>query len=126
MVIKAVIIGIIGAIATGVLKTIKPEISVFAAIASGIIILTMIIAEVVHVKETFIKFTDSTSVNIVFPSIIKIIGLGYLTEYGAGIAEDYGTNLLGKKILLAGKVGIFVMSLPAVIAIVDTIGIILE
>ncbi|MDR0697023.1 MAG: stage III sporulation AC/AD family protein [Christensenellaceae bacterium] len=126
MIIKVVIIGIIGTIVVGMLKQLKPELSILATIATGIAILVMVINELSIIHESFLKFSEKTTGSIIFPALMKVIGIGYLTEYASSICDDYGSNSLSKKVQFAGKVGILIIALPNVIAIMDAIGAILE
>ena len=40
--------------------------------------------------------------------------MGYISEFGAGILNDFGGNSLADKVTLAGKVIIVTLSLPIV------------
>ena len=53
--------------------------------------------------------------------IFKIIAIGYLAEFTAGICNDTGNSSLGDKVLLGGKIIILVMALPIVNGILDII-----
>ena len=53
--------------------------------------------------------------------ILKIVGVGYLIEFGANICHDSGNGGLGDKITLAGKIVILVMAMPIVQSILDII-----
>ena len=44
--------------------------------------------------------------------LIKIVGVGYLTEFGAGILQDFGANSVADKVSLAGKIVIVLTSFP--------------
>ena len=46
--------------------------------------------------------------------LLKIVGVGYISEFGAGILNDFGGNSLADKVTLAGKVIIVTLSLPIV------------
>jgi stage III sporulation protein AD len=50
----------------------------------------------------------------IFAALLKIIGIGYLTEFAAGICSDAGNNSMAEKVLLAGKVIILALALPIV------------
>jgi stage III sporulation protein AD len=56
-----------------------------------------------------------------FSSILKIIGIGYITEFSANICVDSGSSSIGDKILLAGKVVILVLSLPIITSLINII-----
>ena len=54
-----------------------------------------------------------------FSIIIKIIGVGYLVEFGASICNDSGNSAIGDKIILGGKIIIFAMALPIITNLFD-------
>ena len=44
--------------------------------------------------------------------LLKIVGVGYLTEFGAGILNDFGSSAVADKVVLGGKITIVILSLP--------------
>ena len=57
---------------------------------------------------------------------MKIVAIGYLVEFAAGILEDFGSKSLADKLVFAGKVVIFTMSVPILRSLVELIGGFLE
>ncbi|MDF2596838.1 MAG: stage sporulation protein [Clostridia bacterium] len=60
---------------------------------------------------------DSAYLDIIF----KIIGIAYLAEFGYQLCKDAGEEAIGSKIQFAGKVMIFVISSPIILALVELI-----
>lgn len=119
---KIVGIALITCITAILLKQLKPEMSIIVALCGGIVILSMTIdylADILSVFNTVIEKTGLSSK--LFGTILKIIGIGYITEWTANICADTGLNSLADKILLAGKLLIFVFSLPIITNIIDII-----
>ncbi len=56
-----------------------------------------------------------------FALLIKIVGIGYLTEFSAGMCEDAGSSSMASKIMLAGKLVIFVMAIPIITTLLEII-----
>lgn len=70
------------------------------------------------VKDLAVKMKmDNTYLNIV----LKVVGIAYLAEFGAQLCEDAGEKAIGSKIQLAGKVMIFVIASPVILALVELI-----
>jgi stage III sporulation protein AD len=46
--------------------------------------------------------------------LLKIVGVGYLTEFCAGILNDFGSNTIADKVVLGGKITILLLSIPIV------------
>ena len=60
---------------------------------------------------------DNTYLNIV----LKVVGIAYLAEFGAQLCEDAGEKAIGSKGQLAGKVMIFVIASPVILALIELI-----
>ncbi|ADZ83462.1 stage III sporulation protein AD [Cellulosilyticum sp. ST5] len=60
---------------------------------------------------------DNTYLNIV----LKVVGIAYLAEFGAQLCEDAGEKAIGSKVQLAGKVMIFVIASPVILALIELI-----
>ena len=111
------IIGVafITAITAVILKTTKPELS-FAVTVTGIIVIFMFLVD--GLKNTLNIFTAITSVtgveNGLLKILLKIVGVGYLTEFGAGILNDFGSHSIADKVVLCGKVTIVALSIPVI------------
>ncbi len=121
-ILKIVGIGLITCIASLILKQVKQEISILVGLCGGVIILLMTIDYLGQIIGTFQILISKTGLSLtLFTVILKIIGVGYLTEFTANVCTDSGMSGLGDKILLAGKVLIFVMALPIISNLIEII-----
>ena len=119
---KVVGIGILAVIMSGLLKKDKPEFSILVTISGGVILLLMVLSSLTGAVTAFDDLVSKTGVDQnLFSGVLKIIGVGYVTEYASAICEDYGSKSTANKIQLAGKISIFVMALPVVNALVDSV-----
>lgn len=119
---KLIGIGIAGAVAATVIKNVKPEFTVLVILSAGLIMLIYLLNSLGEVVTAFIGLVDKSGLdNRLFAGILKIIGIGYLTEYSAGICEDADAKSLGMKIQLGGKITIFLMSLPILTALIEVV-----
>jgi len=125
---KVVGVGIMGVLIASLIKRDKDDyFSVFIIIATGVVILILIMQSLGDVIVAFNKITDTSGINDkLFGTILKIIGIGYVTEYSASICSDFKYDSLGSKIQLAGKISIFLMALPIITSLIDLIGRIAE
>ena len=120
---KLIGIALIGVVAVSLLKTTKSEFAVFAVIATGVVMLVTMMSALLEVLLSFDELVEKSGVDdAVFPAVLKIIGVGYLTEYSASIAEDAGCASIARKLQFGGKVVIFLMSISIVTALVDVVG----
>ncbi len=95
------------------LRPTKPELS-FAVTVTGVIIVLLFIVDAL--QNTLSAFNEIASVtgieNGLLKLLIKIVGVGYLTEFGASVLQDFGGNSLADKVVLGGKITIVLLSLP--------------
>ncbi len=119
---KIVGIGLITCIACLIVRQVKPDVASIIMIAGGVVILLMVVDYVAQIFDVFKVIIDKTGLTSnLFSIVLKIVGVGYLTEFAANICSDTGCNSLADKILLAGKILILVMSLPIVTNIVEIV-----
>lgn len=122
MIFKLIGIALIGVVAVGLLRSAKPEFAIFAVIATGVVMLVTMISALQDVILAFDALVTKSGINDkVFSAVLKIIGIGYLTEYSASIATDAGCGSVAAKIQLGGKIVIFLMSISIVTALVDVV-----
>lgn len=111
--IKIIGVAFITTIAAILLRVTKPELS-FAVTVTGVIVILIFIVDAVRGTLTiFTTITEMTGVdNGLMKLLLKIVGVGYLTEFGAGLLQDFGGNSLADKVVVGGKIAIVFMSLP--------------
>ncbi|MBE6082588.1 MULTISPECIES: stage III sporulation protein AD [Tissierellales] len=115
-------IGLIATVIIVVLKGIRPEYALLVSVATGIIIFSMVIDKLFNVVQVLSNLAQRANVDFAyFTTILKIIGISYVVEFGAQISKDAGEENIANKIELGGKVIIMVISMPIFIALMDMI-----
>lgn len=122
MVIKIFIIGMVGVIASLILKQTKPELATLTAISTGTIIFYVILQKLAEIINNFLNLSsiagfDSSIITL----LLKVVGISYIIEFGADIAEDSGFGSIASKIVLAGKVIIIGLAFPIVLKLIELI-----
>lgn len=114
-IIKILGVAFVTAIVSVLLRSTKPELS-FAVTVTGVIVILLFLAERIQVTLTaFTALADVAGVeNGLLKLLLKIIGVGYITEFGAGILNDFGSNAVADKVILGGKIIIIALSLPII------------
>lgn len=112
-IVRIIGVGFVASTAAILLKSSKPELS-FAVTVSGVIVILIMIVDTL--KDTLGIFsTVSASTGLqkgLIKILLKIVGVGYLTEFGAGILNDFGSSAIAEKVVLGGKITILLLSLP--------------
>jgi len=95
------------------IKADRPELSFIIIIAAGVIgfflLLTQVREVVLFVSDIAAKSGISGGV---YTALLKMIGIGYLTEVASETVADFGSQSLSAKITLAGKLCIFILGIP--------------
>ena len=114
-ILKIIGIGFIAAVTAVILRSTKPELS-FAVTVVGIIIILIFVVEMLRDSMSiFVTISQITGIeNGLLKLLLKIVGVGYLTEFGAGVLTDFGSNSIADKVTLAGKITIGLLSMPVV------------
>lgn len=115
-------IGLITAICVLMLKENKSDIAMLVGLVGGCLILLSVVDYFVDIFSVIQIIVDKSGIpSSLFKILMKIIGIGYLTDFSAGIVEDTGMKSLSEKIILAGKLIIMVLALPIVTMLFETI-----
>ena len=108
-------IAVITAVSAFILKSHKSDLVPLCLTAGGII---MFLYSFDYLSESveFIKsFTQGAGIdNEIIRIIFKIIGIGFLVELTAGSIKELGFKSVADKLILCGKIIIFVVSVPII------------
>ncbi|AFJ62647.1 stage III sporulation protein AD [Bacillus amyloliquefaciens] len=89
---------------------------------SGCVIFLYLIDQIYDIIRMIEKIAVNANVNMVYvETILKIIGIAYIAEFGAQLTKDAGQGAIASKIELAGKILILVMAVPILTVIIETI-----
>jgi stage III sporulation protein AD len=121
-IIKIVGIGIVATVFIIILKSTRPEFALYISILTGVVIFTMILGELSYVIQTLNTLARRVNIEFAyFSTILKIIGMAYIVEFGAQISRDAGEDSIAMKIELGGKVIIIVLAIPILLALMELI-----
>ena len=114
-ILKIIGVAFVTAIAAILLKGTKPELSFAVTVTGIIVILLFIIDSLQNTVNIFNQLAELTGVeNGRIKILIKIVGVGYLTEFAVGILNDFGSGAVADKVVLGGKIAIILLSLPVI------------
>lgn len=121
-IIQVVGVGLITAFLVVTIKEQKPLFALLLATFSGVVIFLSLVGEISKVIRLLEELANKANIHTVFlETILKIIGIAYIAEFGAQVTRDAGQSSVAAKIELAGKILIMVMAIPIVSALVETI-----
>ena len=121
-IIQVVGLGIIASFLILVIKEQKPIFAFVLATFVGVMIFISLADKIADVFQELQNLANHAKVNKLFlETILKIIGIAYIAEFGAQVTRDAGQGSIASKIELAGKVLIMVMAIPIITVIIETI-----
>ncbi|MBD2847287.1 stage III sporulation protein AD [Paenibacillus sp. IB182496] len=121
-IVQIVGFGLIAAVLILVVKEQKPLYAFGIAAFAGISLFLLVIGKIDAVIAVLENLSERAGVpSIYMATILKIIGIAYIAEFGAQIVRDTGQESIAVKIEFAGKVLILVMAVPIISVIVDAV-----
>lgn len=121
-IIQIVGLGFVVTLLIIIIKRERPEIAVQLSLTLSAIILVLMLAKINVVLQLFRDLAEKASINQLYlNTILKIIGIAYITEFGAQICKDAGEGAIASKIEFAGKVMVMVLAIPIITLVIDTI-----
>lgn len=121
-IVKICAVGIVTAFCVLILKENKSDLAIVCGIAGGCIILLMVIEYISGIFATLSSLMQRSGIDgTIFKILIKIVGIGYIVDFSAGLVEDAGSKALAEKVVLGGKVVIMAMSLPIIVKLFEII-----
>ena len=122
MIIKVIGIGLVCVVLNVVLKQYKPEFAFLVNACCGLVMFMLLSSGLDGIVNNFVYIQNSTNTtfNIVSP-ILKVIGIGYITEFAADMADDCGNKSIADKIILGGKVAICLLAIPTIKSLINAI-----
>ena len=105
------------------LRSTRPELSFAVTVAGCIILLLLILDLVKDSLSIFGSIAEGTGIDAaLIKSLLKMIGIGYLVEFSAGILNDFGQNSVADKLIFGGKIVILVLSIPILESVLSLVG----
>ena len=119
-ILQIVGLGLVASVLSVVLKNHRPEISMQISIVTSIIIFLFLSAHIPTVLNLIKNIAEKVHLDWFYmSSIIKVIGIAYITEFGAEVCRDAGENAIASKIEFAGKVLILILAAPIILALLN-------
>ncbi|MFC7060594.1 stage III sporulation protein AD [Halobacillus seohaensis] len=115
----------LGLVATFLIILLKEQHSSIAYLLLLFTVILIFLAVLDHIRYIFSLLQymaqQAQVESVYFKTILKIIGIAYITEFGAQLIRDAGLNALASKVELAGKLFILMLAIPIITALIETI-----
>ncbi|CAM4123384.1 stage III sporulation protein AD [Bacillus manliponensis] len=115
-------LGLVATFLAAVLNQHKSSITSLFIVFVGAVMFLLLIDQVHAILMMIERIADQAKVsNVYVETLLKIIGIAYIAEFGAQITKDAGQGAIASKIELAGKILILVMAIPILTVVIETI-----
>jgi stage III sporulation protein AD len=120
--ITVALVGILAISLAVMFKKTKEELAIYITMAACFAILIFGISKLRVILDAIDRLQGYIKLNKSFVAIlIKIIGITYVTEISSSLCKDSGYQAVGDQIELVGKLTILAISMPILLAILETI-----
>lgn len=120
--IKIAVIGVAAVLTALMFKKGKEEYALYIVIAACILIVLSAIGRFDVILDAVNKLQSYVNINKAYVEVlVKIIGITYVTEISASLCRDSGYQSIGEQIEMAGKLTILAISMPILLALLETI-----
>lgn len=121
-IVKISLLGVGGVMLGYLLKGTKPEYACFITVGIGLLILTLAVGKLNYLFSAVDRIRESLPIDSGYlTTLIKMIGITYIGQFSSGICKDAGYQATGAQIELFCKLSIMVLSMPILLALLDTI-----
>jgi stage III sporulation protein AD len=98
------------------------DMALFISLVTGATIFLLLLDRIGTVVKVLADLSERAGINQFYlNTVLKIIGIAYVAEFGSQVCRDAGENAIASKVELAAKVLIMVLAIPIIVAILESI-----
>ena len=121
-VVRIVMLGMTGVLLGLFLKGTKPEYSIYISLAACILFFFYLTEKLSYLFSSVLKIQEYLPLDTEYlTTLLKIIGITYIGQFSSGICKDAGYGAIGGQIEIFTKLYIMVLSMPVLLALMETI-----
>ncbi len=121
-IVQVVSLGLLVTFLIVLIKQQRPDFAMFLSIVAGVAIFLMMLGKIEAVFNVLTDLGSRANVNMIYMgTVLKIIGIAYIAEFGAQVCRDAGEGVVATKIEFAAKILVMVMAIPIILAILEAL-----
>ncbi|MDA8335717.1 MAG: stage III sporulation protein AD [Peptococcaceae bacterium] len=111
-----------GAVLAVVLRQQRPELAMLLSLTIAVFIFLSVVGRIGAVVQVLRDLVERAGVSMFYlGTILKIVGIAYIADFGAQISRDAGEGAVAAKIEFAAKIMILVLAVPVVVAVLEAV-----
>lgn len=120
--IQVGIIGVAGTLLAVQFKGGKSEYGIYISVALSLAIFASIIGRLTVIVDAMRTIAGYINMDTAYiGTLIKMLGITYVAEFSSGICKDAGYQTIALQIEIFGKLAVLVLSMPVLMALLNTI-----
>lgn len=121
-IVQVGIAGVLGTLLAIQFKSQKPEYGIYMSVVISIFIFLSIVGRLEVIVDTIRQISSYIDMNASYiATMIKMLGVAYVAEFASGICKDAGYQTIAVQIEIFSKLTILVLSMPILLALLETI-----
>lgn len=121
-ILRISVLGVSGVLLTIFLKDRAPEYVSLISMGIGLVILGLAVGKIGYLFDSLEQLRESLPVDGSYvTTLLKMIGITYIGQFASGICKDAGYGSTGTQIELFCRLSVMVLSMPVLLALLDTI-----
>lgn len=121
-ILQIVGLGLVVCILAIILRHQKPPMATLLSMTAGVIIFLIMMPQISAVFNVLRDLASQANVSMVYMgTILKIVGVAYIADFGSQICRDAGESALASKIEFAAKVIVLMMAVPIIVAVLQSL-----
>ncbi len=117
---QTILFAVVAAMLVMAIREMAPQVSFYLSLFVAAILFLAVMQQLTGLLVPIERLAEAANVNVVFfATVLKIVGIAYVAEFGAQIARDAGVASIAGKIELLGKLAIIVLAVPIITAVVE-------
>ena len=107
-------IALIGSVTALLMRTVRQEYAVMISCTAGAALLFGTLSQLTGIAETMRHICETYNVPAAVPgTVVKILGIAYLTEFGVSVSRDAGQQTIAGGLIIGGRILILSCALPS-------------
>ncbi len=121
-VVKVAVLGLVGVMVGLFFKQVRPEYTLYISLATGLLILILAAGKLEAVFVMIRQIQSYLPIKTTYvTAILKMVGIAYIGQFSAGLCRDAGYSSVAGQIELFCKLSILLISLPILLALLETL-----
>ncbi|MEG1576872.1 MAG: stage III sporulation protein AD [Clostridium sp.] len=121
-VVSAAALGIVAVLLAVQFKAKESEYGIYLVMAAGMVLFFFATGKMRTIIETAKQIQSYIDIDHIYiTTLLKMVGITYIAEFASGICKDAGYGSLGTQIEIFGKLSILAVSMPILLALLETL-----